>query len=123
MTGSSDRAVWRLSVPPTTGPLLAEAIGALLPDAIHYFDWAGGLVWLALKDEGDAGAAIIRAAIESTPSARNGHATLVRASETVRSSVAVYQPQARTLAALTKRIKESFDPKHILNPGRMYEGV
>ncbi len=123
MTGSADRAVWRLSVPPTSGPRLAEAIGALLPGTIHFFDWAGGLVWLALKEEGDAGAAIVRAAIESTPGARNGHATLVRASEATRSSVSVYQPQASKLAALYKRVKESFDPKHILNPGRMYEGV
>jgi glycolate oxidase FAD binding subunit len=30
---------------------------------------------------------------------------------------------AAPLAALTSRIKESFDPRRILNPGRMYPGV
>jgi glycolate oxidase FAD binding subunit len=27
------------------------------------------------------------------------------------------------LRALAKRVKESFDPKGVLNPGRMYAGV
>jgi glycolate oxidase FAD binding subunit len=27
------------------------------------------------------------------------------------------------LAALSKRVKESFDPQRILNPGRMWAGV
>ena len=33
------------------------------------------------------------------------------------------QPQEPALAALTKRVKESFDPKGVLNPGRMWAGV
>jgi len=35
----------------------------------------------------------------------------------------VFQPQPEPLAALTRRIKEGFDPRAILNPGRMYPGV
>ncbi|MEM8948092.1 MAG: glycolate oxidase subunit GlcE [Pseudomonadota bacterium] len=123
MTGSAERAIWRLSVPPASGFLLAEAISAMLSDVTYYFDWAGGLIWLALPEEGDAGAAVIRAAIESTPGAAGGHATLIRASEELRVNLSVYQPQPKPLAALTKRVKDSFDPKRILNPGRMYEGV
>ncbi len=122
LTGVADRAVWRLSLPPSAGPSVVEAIGEHL-DATRYYDWAGGLVWLATAEEGDAGASIIRSAIDGIPEAGNGHATLVRASEELRKSVPVYQPQASGLAALTKRVKESFDPKRILNPGRMYEGV
>ena len=34
----------------------------------------------------------------------------------------VFQPQPAALAALTARVKAAFDPHHILNPGRMYEG-
>ena len=30
---------------------------------------------------------------------------------------------AGPLAALTRRVKESFDPRRVLNPGRMYAGV
>ena len=122
LTGAADRAIWRLSLPPAAGPGVVEAIRERL-DVIYYYDWAGGLVWLAASGDNDAGASIIRAAIEGTPEASGGHATLVRASETLRRVVPVYQPQDPALAALTRRVKDSFDPKAVLNPGRIYEGV
>ena len=48
-----------------------------------------------------------------------GHATLIRANDQVRATVDVFQPQPDGLAALSRRIKASFDPKDILNRGRM----
>ncbi len=113
----SDRIVWRLSVAPADGPAVAAAAGG--EAAEHYLDWGGGLVWLALPPAGDAAAARVRAALAG----RDGHATLVRAPEPVRAAVAVFQPQAAPLAALTARVKDGFDPRHILNPGRMYAGI
>jgi glycolate oxidase FAD binding subunit len=41
----------------------------------------------------------------------------------VRAAVPVFQPQAEALARLTARLKESFDPRRVLNPGRMYAGL
>jgi glycolate oxidase FAD binding subunit len=114
--------IWRLSLPPAAGPSVMAVINDKL-DVTYYYDWAGGLIWLAAPEDGDAGAAIIRDAIASIPDAVGGHATLIRAAETTREAVPVYQPQPAALAALSKRVKESFDPKHILNPGRMYERV
>jgi glycolate oxidase FAD binding subunit len=35
----------------------------------------------------------------------------------------VYQPLAAPLMELTRRLKATFDPAGILNPGRMYAGV
>ena len=52
-----------------------------------------------------------------------GHATLVRAPAAVRASVDPFQPEPGPLAALTKRVKQSFDPKGVLNPGRMWASV
>ena len=49
-----------------------------------------------------------------------GHATLVRASERVRANTDVFQPQSAALAALSRRLKQQFDPENILNPGRIY---
>ena len=37
----------------------------------------------------------------------------------VRASVPVFHPQSPALAALAQRVKESFDPKGLFNPGRM----
>ena len=84
-------------------------------DARGYLDWAGGLLWLEMPDSADAGAQAIRAAVAS----RGGHATLIRASEAVRSTVDVFQPQAEGLARLSQRLKTGFDPENILNTGRM----
>ena len=40
----------------------------------------------------------------------------------IRAKVPVFQPQPEGMAALSRRVKESFDPRGVLNPGRMYEG-
>ena len=53
----------------------------------------------------------------------NGHATLIRAPAAIRAAVPVFEPQDAGLAALNRRVKESFDPKGVLGPGRMYAGV
>ncbi|MGQ0677416.1 MAG: glycolate oxidase subunit GlcE [Rhodospirillales bacterium] len=113
-----DRPVWRISVPPQSGAAVAAAIARAL-DAAWFMDWGGGLLWIsAPKDALDAGALVVRGAVGET-----GHATLYRAPADLRASVPVFQPQAPALAALTSRVKDSFDPQRILNPGRMYAGV
>jgi glycolate oxidase FAD binding subunit len=35
----------------------------------------------------------------------------------------VFEPQPPALTALSRRVKDAFDPRHILNPGRMVEGI
>lgn len=111
-----ERIVWRLSVTPSEAPAIMARIGASL-DARYHFDWAGGLIWLDVPYTDDASADVIRGAMAS------GHATLIRAPESVRAHVEVFHPQAPALAALSARVKASFDPSHLLNPGRMYKGV
>jgi glycolate oxidase FAD binding subunit len=113
----ADRAVWRVSVPPTAGPDLVAGV-ARHCDALHLFDWGGGLVWLAVKGAEDGGAAAIRGAL-----AEGGHATLIRAPDALRASIPVFQPQPPALAAVTARVKDGFDPRRILNRGRMYRDL
>jgi glycolate oxidase FAD binding subunit len=109
------RALWRISVGPTRGHEVAAAIGE---GAEYFYDWAGGLIWAALPAADDGGAARVRRAV-----AGSGHATLIRAPAAIRASVPVFEPQDAGLAALTKRVKESFDPKGVFGPGRMWAGV
>jgi glycolate oxidase FAD binding subunit len=114
----ADRAVWRVSVPPTAGPAVVAEVARRL-DARHFFDWGGGLVWLAVAGAEDGGAAAIRGAL----GASGGHATLLRGAPALRTAVPVFQPQVPALAALSRRVKESFDPKRVLNRGRMYPEI
>ena len=115
-----DRVVWRISVAPARGAEIGMAIARAL-DALWYLDWGGGLVWAAVADAEDGGAEIVRAAIRGTDGQGRGHATLIRGPAALRQMVPVFEPQPAALAALGQRIKEAFDPHHILNPGRMAE--
>ena len=107
--------VWKISCPPTEGPGIVARVKAQRPAAEAFYDWSGGLIWLALPASADADHEIVRGALGPA----GGHATLVRAPEAARASVPVFQPQPAALAALASRVKESFDPKRLFNPGRM----
>lgn len=113
-----EHQIWRLSVPPAAGADVVAQVFDRRPGHAFY-DWGGGLIWLALQPSPDAGEAMVRGAVGIT----GGHATLLRAAPEVRAQVAVFQPQPPPLAALTRRIKEAFDPHRVLNPGRLYAGV
>jgi glycolate oxidase FAD binding subunit len=117
----AESAVWRISVPPSRGVEVAEAIAGRL-DANWFLDWGGGLLWSAVTGAEDGGAPVIRAAIRGADGQGTGHATLVKGSAALRRVVPVFEPQPAPLAALAARVKESFDPRRILNPGRMGEG-
>ena len=114
-THHAERDVWRLSVPPAAGAAVVQYILASMVGEAFY-DWAGGLIWLALSPSASAGNQVVRAAV----AASGGHATLIRAEAAVRAGLSVFQPQPPPLAALTRRIKDGFDPHRVLNPGRMY---
>ena len=117
-----ERVLWRVSVMPSRGGELARAIAERL-DAVWYLDWGGGLLWAASAGAEDGGAAEIRAAIRGADGRGTGHATLIHASPALRRSVPIFEPQPPALAALAARIKDGFDPRKILNPGRMVEGL
>jgi glycolate oxidase FAD binding subunit len=114
-----DSAVWRISVAPTEGPRIMEAIRRALPGARSYYDWGGGLIWLSTDVGADAGAAAVRAAIPSGA----GHATLVRAPDMIRAAVPVFQPLTGALMRVTAGIKGSIDPQGLFEPGRMHPGL
>ena len=106
--------VWRLSVTPSAGAnAVARIRRATACEALY--DWAGGLVWLRLTPGAPAQAEAVRAAVGEA----GGHAFLFRAPAEVRATIPVFEPQPRPLAALSRRIKDGFDPRGILNRGRM----
>jgi glycolate oxidase FAD binding subunit len=115
---SGTHDLWRISTVPARGPDVGRRL-AEQADAEILYDWAGGLIWAALPPAADANAPLVRAAVAET----GGHATLIRAPAAVRAAVAVFTPEPPPLAALTQRVRDSFDPNGVLNPGRMWAGV
>lgn len=99
-------AVWRISVPPSDA---ARVLDKLAPEQ-YSLDWGGGLI---LAGYGHVDAARVRAALPS------GHATLLKAPAAARAATAVFQPQPPAVAAAALRVRHAFDPRGILNPGRM----
>lgn len=112
--GAGETPLWRVSMAPSQGHAMVMALRMQAP-AEAFYDWQGGLVWLSLP-AGEPEAGLVRALVRAHG---GGHATLLRAGPAVRAAVPVFEPQAPALAALSARVKEQFDPKAILNPGRM----
>ena len=112
-----ERMLWRLSVPPAAASELVDWTASVTSERL--FDWAGGLIWLAPKDDWAREAATMREALAG----RGGHATLMRAPTWLRREVDPFEPQPPAHRALTERVKRSFDPRSVLNPGRMYAGI
>jgi glycolate oxidase FAD binding subunit len=106
--------VWRIVCPPASGGVLGQALARETGGDMIY-DWGGGLIWAALPPKPDGQAALVRQHVNAV----GGHATLLRASEQVRRVVDVFHPQPGGLAGLSERVRLSFDPKNILNRGRM----
>ncbi|MCB1396183.1 MAG: glycolate oxidase subunit GlcE, partial [Rhodobacteraceae bacterium] len=107
--------LWRISLRPGDAPGFLHTVGAVTGDWV--LDWGGGLIWLAVSDGVDTGEAAraIRAALAPL----GGHATLIRAGARARAQVEVFQPQPAPLAAISRGLKQKFDPRGILNPGLM----
>jgi len=106
----SDTPVWRVSVAPMAGYRLVEELG--IENA--FYDWQGGLVWLNMTEAPKADK--IRAAITKLG---GGHATLIRASNEQRMATPVFQPENEPVTAISKRIREQFDPMGKFYTGRM----
>lgn len=106
--------LWRVSCPASR----ADSFLPLAASGSFAFDWAGARMWWSGNGSADAGAAALRTLLDG-----RGHATLIRGPDALRLAVPPLQPEPASLAALTRRVKQSFDPEGVLNSGRMYEGI
>jgi glycolate oxidase FAD binding subunit len=92
--------LWRISLPSTR---------ALDVPGKQLIEWGGALHWVFT----DAEPQQVRAAAEKA----GGHATLFRSAK---KTGMVFHPLSKPMLELHKRVKRSFDPNGIFNPGRMY---
>jgi glycolate oxidase FAD binding subunit len=106
-------AIWRVSVRPSAG---AGTLRQLVDAGLRGFlDWGGGLVWLC----GPADVST-HESVEAVARSAHGTWTLLRAPDALRAAVDVVPPEPAPLARITRRVKAAFDPRGILNPGRLY---
>ncbi|MGB2902353.1 MAG: glycolate oxidase subunit GlcE [Candidatus Dechloromonas phosphoritropha] len=98
--------LWRLALPS----------GAPSPglDGLRAIEWGGALRWYA----GEPGE--IHAAVRGAAARLGGHAVLYRAPESLRCREGAFAPLPPAMLALHRRLKKAFDPRAILNPGRLY---
>jgi glycolate oxidase FAD binding subunit len=101
--------LWRLNVPPSGGCAVVAQLGL----QNWYFDWAGGLIWANFK--GDP------AQLRAAAAAAGGHAMLVRAPSALRAVTPAFQPESRAVAALTARVRASFDPHGVFEINRFLD--
>ena len=94
--------LWRLSLPST-----APCPGL---NGLRAIEWGGGQRWYAGEQNAARGAA----------ARLGGHAVLFRAPESSRCLEGAFAPLSPAMLALHRRLKMAFDPKGILNPGRLY---
>jgi glycolate oxidase FAD binding subunit len=99
----SGGSLWRLSVP--------SAASAIILRGEQLIEWGGAQRWLKVDDAAQADS------IRRSVSAAGGHATLFRGPD---KSVGVFHPLAPAVMKIHQRLKDSFDPAGIFNPGRMY---
>lgn len=99
----SSAPLWRLSVLPAATRM--ELAGDWL------WDWGGGCRWLKSEEPNDRIRAAARAA--------GGHATLFRGGP----DDEPFAPLDPLALRIHQRLKQTFDPERIFNPGRMYGGL
>ncbi|WP_296436828.1 MULTISPECIES: FAD-binding protein [unclassified Rhizobium] len=107
------RPVWRVSVAPSVGHQLVAAL-RLETGVDAFYDWQGGLVWMRMESDAEAG--LLRRFMAALG---GGHATLMRAPASMRAATSAFEPQVDAVALLSARVKEKFDPAGIFSPGKM----
>jgi len=94
--------LWRLSVPPMTEQL--DLSGEYL------IEWGGALRWLKTLEANDQ--------VRDVVSMAGGHATLFRGGDR---NDDIFHPLSPGIEHLHMALKNAFDPKKILNRGRLYK--
>ena len=111
---NTNEIVCKLSLPITNA---SEFLNKFSNDIKYFIDWAGGLIWLSTKDL----ETISKMRIFSVKN--NGHLTIYKSDDNYRRTEEFLTCGDTNFKILSSKIKKSFDPNLILNPGKMYAGI
>ena len=92
---------------------------SLKPYNVKYFiDWGGNLIWLQVDELNLNSLKEIRFLVKNL----GGYLTVLKADESLKASIDIFTID-EVKYKISEKIKKSFDPKRILNPGKMYTGI
>jgi len=84
----------------------------------YYIDWCGSLFWIEVLEEENIQIKAMKEKIINL----GGYLTIVKKSESLSSDIDLFTVNDTRLL-LSQKIKKSFDPKKLLNPGKMYRDL
>ena len=105
----------RAVIPPSNSEKLMKFLGNKFK---YFIDWSGSLFWIEVPDNEDNKIRQIREFISNN----EGYMTIIMKSENFDFKEKVFSTDKAKLM-ISKKIKESFDPKSLFNPGRMYRDI
>ena len=105
----------RAVIPPSKGNELIQKIGNKFK---YYIDWCGSLYWIEVKSNKNSKITEIKKLIIEL----GGYLTIVKKSNEFDYEETIFTID-ETRLLISEKIKKSFDPKRIFNPGKMYRGI
>ncbi len=112
---SSKNSIVRIVIPPSEA---SNLIYQLSHKFKYYLDWGGALVWMEAFELSEEMFESIRKKVVKL----GGYVTMIKNSDYLPYVEDVFTIN-RDRFNISQNIKKSFDPKRILNPGKMYTGI
>ncbi len=109
--------ILRVSLPPASALSILELLDND-SNSDYLVDQAGGWLWMGLQE---TRAEKLVPAIRSRLEKIGGSAVLFRAPAALKRRLGVFSRSAGPELELMRRVKQSFDPRNILNPGRLFD--
>ena len=113
--GNTKNNLLRAVIPPSKGNELIQKIGNKFK---YYIDWCGSLYWIEVQSNKNSKITEIKKLIIEL----GGYLTIVKKSNEFDYEETTFTVD-ETRLLISEKIKKSFDPKRIFNPGKMYRGI
>ncbi len=84
----------------------------------YFIDWGGSLIWASFDQLNTK----ILSEIKDIVKKHQGYVTLIKVEEDLKASADIFTIDPIKYK-ISEKIKRSFDPKRIFNPGKMYTGI
>ena len=84
----------------------------------YCIDWGGSLIWLQIDQLNSNSLKEIRSLVKNL----GGYLTIIKVEESLKPLIDIFTID-EVKYKISEKIKKSFDPKRILNPGKMYTGI